>query len=84
MLLKDFKILWKKEDIIDVVSRQSGGNLNHDLRLWEAEAALAMRFTLEKWYKLPLIEREHIIATRVADKWIENVMSKQAVEDAKK
>lgn len=83
MLCVGFKILWKKEDIIDVIARQSGGNLDHDLRLWEAEAALAMRFTLEKWYRLPLIEREQIIATRVADKWIENVMMKQAVKDAK-
>lgn len=78
----DFKIKWKKEDLIEVVSRSSGGNLEHDLRLWEGEAAVDMRMTLENWYKLPLIEREHIIAVRVAGRWLDNVMVADAVKEA--
>jgi len=80
----DFKIRWKKEDLLEVVNRRSGGNLEHDLRLWEAEAAVDMRITLEDWYKLPLIEREHIIAVRVAGRWLENVMTEDAVKEAQK
>jgi len=83
MLCVDFKIKWKKEDLIEVMNKKSGGNLEHDIRLWEAEAALDMRTTLEDWYKLPLIEREHIIAVRVAGRWLDNVMVDEAVRKAK-
>jgi len=66
-----------------VIGRKSGGDLEHDLRLWEAEAAVEMRITLESWYKLPLIEREHIIAVRVASNWLENVMVDDVMKKAK-
>ena len=82
MLCVDFKIRWKKEDIIDVVGRRSGGNLEHDFRLWEAEAAVDTNRTLEDWYALPLIEREHIIAVRIANRWIESLMMDEAVKKA--
>lgn len=80
----DFNIKWKKEELTEVLSRKSGGKLEHDVRLWEAEAAIATGRTLEEWYKLPLIEREYIIATRLADKWIESLMIDDAVSEANK
>lgn len=54
------------------------------MRLWEAESAIALKMTLEDWYNLPVIEREHIVATRIAEALIENLVQKEAVENARK
>ena len=67
---------------MDVLERRSGSKLEHDLRLWEAESAVDMKMTLEDWYKLPLIEREHIVATKVAGRWLESIMIDDAVNEA--
>jgi hypothetical protein len=84
MPCKDFRIVWNKENIVDVISRKSGGNLEHDLRLWEADAAVGMKITLEGWYRLPLIEREQIIASKLANRWIDNLIQEYAVEEARR
>lgn len=84
MPCRDFKIQWKHEDIADVVSRRSGGSLVHDLRLWEAESAIEMKMVLEEWYKLPLIEREHIVAVRISSLWIDSLLSEEAISKSKR
>jgi len=77
-------VLWKKEDLEKVITRKKEGNLSHSLRLWEAESALELRIILSEWYKLPVIEREHIIATRLAEGLIEGLMQKEAYNSARK
>ena len=79
-----FKIVWKNENIIDVIGRKTGGNLEHDLRLWEADAAMNMQKSLEEWYKLPLIEREQIIAAILANKWIDGLVQEHAIDVAQR
>lgn len=54
------------------------------MRLWEAEAALDLKMPLGEWYDLPLIEREQIVATRIAKVLIEGLVTKDAVERAKR
>ena len=48
------------------------------------ESALELRMILSKWYELPVIEREHIIATRLAEGMIEGLVHKEAYERARK
>jgi hypothetical protein len=54
------------------------------MRLWEAEASLHLKMTLDEWYTLPLIEREQIIATRIAEKIVDGLVQKDAYDSARK
>lgn len=79
-----FEIKWKDEDLEDVISRERGGELEHSIRLWEHETAVDMNMRLEKWYRLPLIEREQLVATRIADKLIDYIQSREEIKKYRK
>lgn len=59
---------------------RGGGDLEHDIRLWESEAMLESGINPEQWYPIEVKGRENLIATMLARRWIENV----AIEDATK
>ena len=50
--------------------------LNHDVRLLEAETAIKIGIPFnEEWYDIPIIAREHMVATILARNWINSISS---------
>ena len=80
----DFNITWKGEGILKVIKRYHNSMLKHGVRLWESEAAVEMKMTLIEWYAKPVIEREMVIATMLADKWIDVLMLQNANKSVSK
>ena len=68
-----------------VIKGRRQGNLDYDVRLLEAETAydLGIEFG-NKWYDIPVIAREHMIATRLARQWMETLASEEAVKESQR
>ena len=57
------------------------GDVNHSTRLLEASTAEAYGIPFdETWYNLPVIAREQMIASRLANKWIEMLNMEKAIQ----
>lgn len=55
--------------------------LEHDIRLWEAEAAKEYGIPYgDKWYELSLTVREHMIAAMIGRRWINSMLEKEAMK----
>ena len=67
-----FAIQWDKVDIVKAIENIPKGKLKHDTRLWEAEAAESYGIPYSsEWYTLPVIAREHMVASMLGKRWME-------------
>lgn len=75
-----FRIHWDGEDILNLVKQVSKGKITYEddsVRFLEAETAVDTKILpLSTWYALPKIDREYIIATRLARMSIDNIQSR--------
>lgn len=75
-----FKILWDEDDILNYVKHLSSGKITYkdgSVRFLEAETAVECRILpLRTWYELPKIDREYIIATKLARRSIDGIQAK--------
>ena len=84
MLCKGFDIQWQKTDLIDIIGRFPKSELDHNVRLLEAETAYDLGIPFDNtWYNMPVEAREYMIATRLARNWIQSLANEKAVQDAK-
>lgn len=51
-----------------------GGHLRHNMRLWETECAREHGIDLDDWYGINVISRETMVASMLADRYIDNVI----------
>ena len=70
--------------MLEAVNNLPASGMDYDIRLLEAEAAERMGIMFgEDWYDLPLIVREYNVATMVAQRWMESLMTLEIAEKAK-
>ena len=76
---------WDGEPILDVMSEKEASLLEHDVRLWEAEVAEATGIPFdERWYDIPIITREMMVAAHLGRRWADSLLEEQAVAKAQR
>jgi hypothetical protein len=76
--------MWEKESIFQAITRLPSSSLEHNLRLWEAETAIASNIPFdENWYTIPQITREQMIAAHLSKGWINTLLEMEAYHKAK-
>lgn len=80
-----YKTMWNDIPLTDILGQDnSKGNVQFDVRYYEADAAEAHGLALDDtWYSLPVVVREHMIALRLIRTAVENLSTRQAIENAK-
>lgn len=54
------------------------------MRLLEIETAMAAGIPADEWYTFPLIEREQMVAVRLADQYINGLSGEEALKKSRK
>lgn len=76
---------WDDVPILDVMADKEPSLLEHDIRLWEAEVAEATGLPFDgRWYDIPVVVREMMVAAHVGKKWADGLMGEQVAEKAQR
>jgi len=78
-------IKWDGMPILDVMSEKESSPLEYDTRLWEAEVAEAVGIPFDnRWYDIPIMAREMMVAAHLGRAWADSLLEEQAVQEARR
>ena len=79
MLCKVFGVTWDDLPLTEVITGSKKSLLDHDIRLYEVEAALSLGIPFDwRWYSIDAVTRENMIAAKLARTSINNLLEMDA------
>lgn len=52
--------------------------LSHNLRYTEMQASMEMNMPIDDWYTLPVEAREQMVASMLANRWVDNISVRES------
>lgn len=81
--LRSLGLKWNGKDLLDVLDGKEKSSMEHNLRMWEGEAAQVSGIPFDDhWYKIPVRAREFMVAVYVGKRWSEGLVQEEAIANA--